>query len=146
MVTLWEVIEHLKIDDFKSLLHSIKKLLKPDGKLIFSTPDFYDVHSQSLDFWAMAPGEHLYVYNLNICAHMLSKSGYELVKYERESVTTKFPNRWYEYGAETNSSLSGRACSSLVESVLLDDELREKFKKINRKNKLGSELIIIAKA
>ena len=146
VVTLWEVIEHLKIDDFKSLLHSIKKLLKPDGKLIFSTPDFYDVHSQSLDFWAMAPGEHLYVYNLNICAHMLSKSGYELVKYERESVTTKFPNRWYEYGAETNSSLSGRACSSLVESVLLDDELREKFKKINRKNKLGSELIIIAKA
>jgi len=146
IITMWEVIEHLKINDLKSLLHSIKKLLKPDGKLIFSTPDFYDIHGQSLDFWAMAPGEHLYVFNLKFCAHMLSELGYELVDYERESVTTKLPNRWYEYGAETNSTLSGRASSSVIESVLSDDELREKFKQINRKNKVGSELIIIAKA
>ena len=146
VVTMWEVIEHLKIDDFKSLLYSIKKLLKPDGKLIFSTPDFYDMHTQSLDFWAMAPGEHLYVYNFNVCADMLSEFGYELVKYERESVTTKLPNRWYEYGAKTNSTLSGRASSSLIETVLLDDELREKFKQNNRKNKVGSELIFISKA
>ncbi|XXK27069.1 class I SAM-dependent methyltransferase [Arenicellales bacterium nBUS_45] len=146
VITMWEVIEHLKIDDFKSLLFLIKKLLKPDGKLIFSTPDFYDMHTQSLDFWAMAPGEHLYVYNFKVCADMLSEFGFELVKYERESVTTKLPNRWYEYGAKTNSTLSGRASSSLIESILLDDELREKFKQTNRKNKIGSELIIIAKA
>ena len=77
---------------------------------------------------------------------MLSELGYELVDYERESVTTKLPNRWYEYGAETNSTLSGRASSSVIESVLSDNELREKFKQINRKNKVGSELIVIAKA
>ena len=77
---------------------------------------------------------------------MLSEFGFELVKYERESVTAKLPNRWYKYGAKTTSTLSGRASSSLIESILLDDELREKFKQMNRKNKIGSELIIIAKA
>ena len=121
-------------------------MLKSDGKLIFSTPDFHDIHSQSLDFWAMAAGEHLYVYSLDVCASILAQSGYELLQYERESVTTKLPNRWYEYGAETNSTIAGRAGASVVESVLLIDELREKFKQINRESKVGSELIVIAKA
>ena len=144
VITMWEVIEHLKIDDFKSLLSLIKKQLKPDGKLIFSTPDFYDIHSQSLDFWAMAPGEHLYVYNLGLCTELLAQCGYRVVEYERESVTTKLPDRWYKYGSKTNTSLSGRACSAIVETVLSDDVLREQLKRQNQKKKIGSELIVIA--
>lgn len=144
VITMWEVIEHLKIDDFKALLRSINKQLKPDGKLVFSTPDFYDIHSQSLDFWAMAPGEHLYVYNLSLCSELLAQCGYRVVEYERESVTTKLPDRWYQYGSKTNASLSGRACSAIVETVLSDDVLRQQFKIQNQKKKIGSELIIVA--
>ena len=144
VVTMWEVIEHIKIDDLKSLLQSIKRLLNPGGKLIFSTPDFYDIHSQSLDFWAMAAGEHLYVYNLNVCTELLVQSGYKVIDHERASVTTKLPDRWYQYGTMTNSSLSGRACASIVESVLSDDGLRQGFKRLNQKKKIGSELIILA--
>ena len=144
VVTMWEVIEHLKIDKFKSLLVSLKKALKPGGKFIFSTPDFFDVHSLSLDFWAMAPGEHLYVYNLEVCKNLLSQAGFEILDYEKESVTTKFPGRWYDYGSKTNSTLAGRGGAALVESFLLDQELREAFKIKNRTEKVGSELIIIA--
>jgi 2-polyprenyl-3-methyl-5-hydroxy-6-metoxy-1,4-benzoquinol methylase len=145
VITMWEVVEHIKIDDFKSLLRLLKRQLKPDGRLIFSTPDFYDIHSQSLDFWAMAAGEHLYVYNLDLCTELLALCGYKVVEFERESVTTKLPDRWYKYGSKTNTSLSGRACSAIVETVLSDDVLRERLKRQNQKNKIGSELIVIAK-
>ena len=144
VVTMWEVIEHLKIDKFKLLLVSLKKVLKPGGRFIFSTPDFFDNHSLSIDFWAMAPGEHLYVYNLEVCKNLLSQAGFEILDYEKESVTTKLPGRWYDYGSKTNSTLAGRAAAALVESFLLDHELREAFKIKNRVKKIGSELIIIA--
>jgi 2-polyprenyl-3-methyl-5-hydroxy-6-metoxy-1,4-benzoquinol methylase len=144
VVTMWEVIEHIKIDKFKSLLVALRKALKPGGRLVFSTPDFFDVHSLSLDFWAMAPGEHLYVYNLQVCETLLSQAGFEILDYEKESVTTKLAGRWYDYGSKTHSTLAGRAGAALVESFLLDQELREAFKETNRAEKVGSELIIIA--
>lgn len=144
VVTMWEVIEHIKIDRFASLLEAIRKTLKPAGRFIFSTPDFFDVHSLSLDFWAMAPGEHLYVYNLEVCESLLSQAGLEILAYEKESVTTKLAGRWYDYGSKTNSTLAGRASAALVESFLVDQEFREAFKMKNRREKVGSELIIIA--
>ncbi|WP_186645996.1 class I SAM-dependent methyltransferase [Fluviispira vulneris] len=145
LITMWEVIEHLKLEDFKFILCQMKNILSEDGFLIFSTPDFFDEHSLSLDFWAMAPGEHLYVYNGRLLKDILNNYGFDCVSFERESVTTKLPNRWYEYAAQTNSTIAGRASAALIESMLSDNELREKFKTNNRKRKQGSELIIIAK-
>tara|TARA_B100000945_G_C20389593_1_gene601532 strand:+ start:264 stop:1679 length:1416 start_codon:yes stop_codon:yes gene_type:complete len=144
VVTMWEVIEHLKVKDLRLLLKSIRDILNPGGRLIFSTPDFFDDHCRSLDFWAMAPGEHLYVYNLNLCRKILSEAGFKIHLFERESVTTKLPNRWYKYGALTNSTLSGRSSAAIVESFLSCQELRDGFKKQNKKEKIGSELIVVA--
>ena len=145
LVTLWEVVEHLKLDDFKFILSQMKHMLSEEGFLILSTPDFFDNHSLSLDFWAMAPGEHLYVYNLKLLQEILNNYGFDCISFERESVTTKLPNRWYEYGAQTNSTIAGRASAALIEVILSDKELREKFKHNNRQLKRGSELIVIAK-
>jgi len=43
VITMWEVIEHLQLEEFLLYLDYIKKHLKMDGKLIISTPQ----HPQS---------------------------------------------------------------------------------------------------
>ena len=144
VITMWEVIEHLKIEDLRLLLKSFRDILRPNGRLIFSTLDFHDDHSKSLDFWAMASGEHLSVFNLNVCRGLLNEAGFEVHEFERESVTTKLPGRWYEYGSSTNTTQSGRSSAAIIESFLSHEKLREEFKDLNRKAKIGSELIVTA--
>ena len=145
VITLWEVIEHLKIPDLKTLLSELNSSLKDDGLLVLSTPDFHDHHSRSLDFWAMAPGEHLSVFNLDSLSQILEGCGFEIVRVERESVTIKTYNRWYAYGAKTNQTIAGRGGAGIIESILKNNHLREVLKDEFRKKKNGSELIIFAK-
>lgn len=145
VVTLWEVIEHIKIPDLKIILSELNSSLKDDGYLVLSTPDFNDDHARSLDFWAMAPGEHLSVFNLDSLNQILLGCGFEIVRVERESVTIKTYDRWYEYGTATNQTIAGRGSASMIESILKNDQIREVLKDEFRKKKIGSELIIFAK-
>ncbi|MFC3095058.1 class I SAM-dependent methyltransferase [Alteromonas sediminis] len=144
LISLWEVIEHLNIDDLKSMLCSLKKVMSKQSVLILSTPDFDDPFCQSLDFWNMAAGEHISVFNFNSLSRLLAECGFKIDKIERESVTTKKSNAWYQYGAETNSSLAGKGNAQIMEVLLDNDTLREPFKRMCRDKKLGSELIVFA--
>lgn len=146
LITLWEVIEHLKIATLKSLLRSLHLLMKDDAYLVLSTPDFDDLHSQSLDFWAMAPGEHLSVFNIQSLSYILEECGFYIYSMHKESVTIKAANRWYSYGMQTNTTIAGRATSGVVEQMLSIDEIREVYKKYCRENKIGSELILVLKS
>ncbi len=144
LITMWEVIEHFKIDDLKKILTYIKTLMTDDGYLILSTPDFDDPHCKSLDFWSMAAGEHLSVFNKNSIKNILNSTGYYVKNIEKESVTIKKANAWYDYGLKTNSSLAGRGSAQMIEQILKNKKLREQYKYLSRKNKIGSEMIIIA--
>jgi len=143
--TLWEVVEHLKIPDLKLLLKCLKSALKPNGYLVISTPDFYDDHCRSLDFWSMAAGEHLSVFNLSCLKEILAECGFNVERFERESVTLKTNNRWYDYGQKTSQTIAGRASASIIESTLINSKIREVLKKQFRKQKVGSELILFAR-
>jgi len=145
VITLWEVIEHIKIPDLKIILSELNSSLKDDGYLVLSTPDFNDDHTKSLDFWAMAPGEHLSVFSLDSLNQILQGCGFEIVRVERESVTIKTYGRWYDYGATTKQTIAGRGMASMIESILKNDHIREVLKDEFRKKKIGSELIIFAK-
>ena len=50
MITLWEVIEHLRIEDIELQLKRIYNGLKSNGFLIISTPNFNSPLTQALDF------------------------------------------------------------------------------------------------
>ena len=139
------MIEHIKIPDLKIILSELNSSLKDDGYLVLSTPDFNDDHTKSLDFWAMAPGEHLSVFSLDSLNQILQECGFEIVRVERESVTIKTYGRWYDYGATTNQTIAGRGSASMIESILKNDHIREVLKDEFRKKKIGSELIIFAK-
>ena len=76
MITMWEVIEHLKIDDLKKIFSFLKNILNDNGILIISTPDFDDPHCKSLDFWSMAAGEHLSVFNYKSINNILNQEGF----------------------------------------------------------------------
>jgi len=144
LVTLWEVIEHMKISDLRMLLDYIHIILRDDGALILSTPDFEDKHCQSLDFWAMAAGEHLSVFSESVLNKILNEHGFHIDKVNHESVTVKLPEAWYEYGETTSTHNSGRAASSIIEDFLKEKESREWYKRYCRKNNIGSEMIIVA--
>ncbi len=144
LITMWEVIEHFKIDDLKEILNYIYELINDKGLLIISTPDFDDPHCKSLDFWNMAAGEHLSVFNKKSIESILNSTGYYVKDIQRESVTIKMPNAWYQYGLSTNSSIASQGSATMIEQILKNKKLRDLYKNDSRKKKIGSEMIIIA--
>ena len=144
LVTMWEVIEHIKINDLRDLLDHIHSILDEKGALIISTPDFDDKHSQSLDFWSMAPGEHLSVFTEPLIRQIFSEHRFNVQSVERESVTIKLPNEWYQYGEDTNTNHAGSASAAIIEDFLKDPHCREWYKDFCRKSNIGSEMVIVA--
>ena len=145
LITMWEVVEHLKIKDLKNLLRYLDKILKKNGILILSTPDFNDPHCKSLDFWSMAAGEHLSVFNEKSLSKILDQAGYYIEQIERESVTIKMANAWYKYGYETNANISSQGSALMIEHILNNNKLRNQYKNYCRKKKIGSEMILFVK-
>ena len=145
LITMWEVIEHLKIDDLKKIFSFLKNILNDNGFLVISTPDFDDPHCKSLDFWSMAAGEHLSVFNYKSINNILNQEGFFIKNIEKESVTIKMPNAWYKYGSLTNSNMASQGSALMIEHILNNNKLLQEYKKYCRRKKIGSEIIIFAK-
>lgn len=142
LITFWEVIEHFKIERLKEVFVAVRSLLTDDGVCFMSTPDFNDYHAQALDFWSMAPGEHISVLSRRFLEPLLSEVGLQIFAEEHESVMFKLPGRWFKHGATTNPHFSSKALSRIVDDFLEDDVAREAYRQRCRENKVGSELII----
>lgn len=71
VVTLFEVIEHL--EDFSSVLSDARKLLKPDGLLILSTPNSRMCWRPDLDF----PPHHLSRFTPEALVSCVSRLGFK---------------------------------------------------------------------
>ncbi|MCG8504496.1 MAG: class I SAM-dependent methyltransferase [Sphingomonadales bacterium] len=144
LITLWEVIEHLRVEDLAALLGQVHALLKPGGLFAFSTPDFDDPLCRALDFWAMAPVHHISVLSLKVLEPLLSDAGFAIVDEFHESVTVKAADRWFLYGAEAHHGLASRAEASVINDFLRDDALRGAYTQKLRESNRGSELILVA--
>jgi 2-polyprenyl-3-methyl-5-hydroxy-6-metoxy-1,4-benzoquinol methylase len=143
LITNWEVIEHIDIRKLEDYFRQVYESLNEGGYYIFSTPDYKDPLSRSLDFWAMAPGEHLAVYSKSVLTSILERCGFNIIDEKHESVTVKSGDRWFLYGAECNANKASKADSFLINLVLNDDSYRETFRQKLREQNLGSELILI---
>lgn len=146
LITAWEVLEHLKVNDLHSLIASIRRSLRKGAHFIFSTPDFNNTYTRALDFWAACPGEHLTVLSRRYLEPFLTKAGFEIVGELHEAVMLKKANDWFAFGAATNIHFSAKATSSMIDDVLQDDKARMQIRQRARENQLGSELILICKA
>jgi 2-polyprenyl-3-methyl-5-hydroxy-6-metoxy-1,4-benzoquinol methylase len=145
LITNWEVIEHIDLLQIKNYFEKVYKALCTGGIYIFSTPDFKDDFSKALDFWAMAPGEHLSVFSRSVLEPILAKIGFELIDERHESVTVKIADRWFKYGSESNSNFACKAESKIINSFLKEEYHLEHFKENLRAKNIGSEMILILK-
>jgi 2-polyprenyl-3-methyl-5-hydroxy-6-metoxy-1,4-benzoquinol methylase len=145
VITNWEVLEHIKLERLPGYLKRVAGLLKAGGLYIFSTPDFANYYTHALDFWAMAPGEHVSVLSRKVLEPLLSAAGLSVITEMHECATMRIQNRWFAYGAANHASMASRAESQIIEDLLQRDALREPFRQWMRENNLGSELILVCK-
>jgi 2-polyprenyl-3-methyl-5-hydroxy-6-metoxy-1,4-benzoquinol methylase len=144
LVTLWEVIEHFRVEDLVPLLRRIERALAPRGVLALSTPDFADPYCRALDFWAMAPGHHVTVLSRPVLEALLARAGLVVVAEHHESVTMKQADRWFAYGARCHGSQEARASAAIIDDLLRDEAVAEPHRAWMRQRGLGSELILVA--
>ena len=110
VITLWYVIEHFK--DCVSVLSEIKKLLKPDGILAFSTPSFSGISGcASLEnFLSASPADHFTIWSPKKVRKALAISGFKVKKIV---VVGHHPERFPALGKLAKSK------KGLVYSILL---------------------------
>jgi len=80
VITLWYVIEHFK--DCVTVLAEIKRLLKPNGILAFSTPSFSGISGRKnlLNFLSASPADHYTVWSPKTSKKALALSGFKVKK------------------------------------------------------------------
>ncbi len=86
MILALEIVEHMDVASAKALLKNIKRLLKPDGVLLVSTPNrisaigFKDYYIRELllrgERWTAWHPNHVHVYSSWELKRMLKKYGY----------------------------------------------------------------------
>lgn len=145
IITNWEVVEHIKLERLQAYFKRMANLLERGGLYILSTPDFANYYTHALDFWAMAPGEHLSVLSRRVLEPLLKNAGFSVIDEKHECATMRIQNRWFAYGAANHASMASRAESQIIEDLLQQDELRESFRQWMRNNNLGSEVILICR-
>jgi len=85
IITMWEVIEHLQLEEFLDYLDYVKRHLKIDGKLIISTPN---ILNPFYPFWAEPT--HIRPYSLKSLGRVLESQGFKIV-YRKETHPLKHP-------------------------------------------------------
>ena len=75
IITMWDTIEHLTLDEFLDYLNHIKKIIKKEGILIISTPNIMNIF---YPFWAQPT--HIRPYSLDSLTKILESQGFELKK------------------------------------------------------------------
>jgi SAM-dependent methyltransferase len=88
VVTLWEVIEHLS--DPMITLQEIRRILRPGGQLVLSTPDAGSlaarVSGRRWLGWRKVP-EHLYFFDRSNLDRLLTRAGFVPVRHRYASLT-----------------------------------------------------------
>ncbi len=79
LITIWDVIEH--VPEPQSLLASIKKLIKPGGKLLLETQNVNSRLANRLGkrWHHYKHDEHLYHFNPDTISRLLTDCGYEVL-------------------------------------------------------------------
>jgi len=80
VITMWHVLEH--VPDLDAQLHSLKRLLKPEGTVIIAVPNFksYDAHHYQ-SFWAAYDVPiHLWHFSKIAIEKLFAQQAMQLVK------------------------------------------------------------------
>lgn len=98
MILALEIVEHMEVASAKALLENIKRLLKPDGVLLVSTPNrmspigLKDYYIRELflrgERWTAWHPNHIHIYNSWEFKGLLKESGYTV---------ERLTGYWYDF-------------------------------------------------
>ena len=142
MVTMWEVVEHLKVSRLKELWTKIYQALKPGGFFVFSTPDFESEYAQTAEFWAAFVPHHMTVLSRTALEPMWKKAGFDLVAINAESLLFKDGYGDYDYMSSNSASLSGRGDAHILGNLLKVPALNDAHKAWMQSEGKGGEMIV----
>lgn len=109
LITCTDVLEHIPQENVKDVLVKFRTLLKKDGRLIITTPGFFD----SISIFLGKSPNHLHAHSSYGWASICIKAGLKIIKIE----SMEFPIINHEF-FRTNLHFFGRCC--LIESKLWD--------------------------
>jgi len=116
VITLWYVLEHFQ--DCITVFKEIKKLLKPNGVIAFSTPSFSGISGRTSlkNFLSASPADHFTVWSPKTVKKALAIAGFKVKKIV---VAGHHPERFPVLGKFTNSKKSPAYRLLLAVSKLL---------------------------
>jgi 2-polyprenyl-3-methyl-5-hydroxy-6-metoxy-1,4-benzoquinol methylase len=87
-ITFWEVLEH--IHNPREVLQEVKRLIKPEGYVIFSVPNINCVYSKVFKeyWWPLAYDAHLYHFSKDTLTQLLEAFGFETLFSSQSLITT----------------------------------------------------------
>jgi 2-polyprenyl-3-methyl-5-hydroxy-6-metoxy-1,4-benzoquinol methylase len=78
VVTMWHVLEHLS--DPLGTLREIRRILKPDGRLLLRTPNVESLEARVFrgDWYGLDPPRHLFLYSPRTLRPLLERHGFHV--------------------------------------------------------------------
>lgn len=83
LITMWHVLEH--VDDLKWQVEQLRRLVKPDGRIVIALPNYKSYDGQYYkELWAAYDvPRHLNHFNKTTLAKIFKTSGLELIKMDK---------------------------------------------------------------
>ena len=142
VITTWEVIEHVYVDELNMLFDTVHDSLNSKGYFIFSTPDYDNPICRLWDFWSACPIQHLTVLSESWLDKFLENFNFELVeKFHGNAMLCD--RSWSPYCVDTAPNDSERLYAGIINTMLQNNSSREHFLDALEENDLGSEIIYI---
>ena len=143
LITMWEVIEHIPIDQLQDTIADVLNLLTENGVFIFSTPDFDDEYCRLFDFWASMPIHHVSVFSKTWLRDFFNNSGATILDEMHESVAFKNGNGWASYASEFAKTEADKASYKVIQQLIDNKEALDIFNTQRRNDLKGSEIIMV---
>lgn len=146
MISLWEVVEHLRFERLLPLLKAIHGWLRPGGRLLISTPDFEAPSARAAEFWAAFPPHHLTVLSQGVLEPLWKEAGFTLRRKARASLATAEGAGWHSYQSRSAPSMGQRAGALLLSRTLGDKVAGPLAREALAREDDGSEIILCLEA
>lgn len=143
LITLFEVIEHLRVERLKSLWPTLHGALRPGGLLVFSTPDFASPYARLHDFWAAFAPHHITVLSSQVLEPLWRTAGFETLEVTAELLLFRPEQGDFDYYRHHAGSLGERASAEVLRDVSLDPATGSTFHAWRRGAGHGGEMLVV---
>ncbi|HTU12665.1 MAG TPA: class I SAM-dependent methyltransferase [Allosphingosinicella sp.] len=142
LVTMFEVVEHLRVERLKLIWAKVRDMLKPGGLFVFSTPDFDSDYARATDFWVAYVPHHVTVLSAPVLQPMWEAAGFEEVDRDARSLLFREGYGDFAYGARHHASMAARSEAAIMDGLLRLSDARRALYGLMEETRSGGEMIV----